>query len=111
MSTNLLQLAYYCTESFFSRRVLLIQTLLLISFSHISNLLSVCFYGSLGKVWSLLAVSFSIAFSLALDTGQSPSLHCVLDGEKEVMCSWEVSRELSHFITYQLDCRHSQTAL
>uniref|UniRef100_A0A4W6D309 Fibronectin type-III domain-containing protein n=1 Tax=Lates calcarifer TaxID=8187 RepID=A0A4W6D309_LATCA len=45
------------------------------------------------------------------DTGQSPSLHCVLDGEKEVMCSWEVSRELSHFITYQLDCRHSQTAL
>lgn len=41
---------------------------------------------------------------------QVPSLHCVLDGEKEVMCSWEVSGELAHFITYQLACRHNQTA-
>ncbi|XP_071330328.1 cytokine receptor common subunit beta isoform X2 [Trachinotus anak] len=44
------------------------------------------------------------------DTGQFPSLHCVLDGEKEVMCSWEVNRELAHFITYQLACRHNRTA-
>ncbi|XP_042361757.1 cytokine receptor common subunit beta isoform X2 [Plectropomus leopardus] len=44
------------------------------------------------------------------DTGQFPSLHCVLDGEKEVLCSWEVSREVAHFITYQLACRHNQTA-
>uniref|UniRef100_A0A665WSM0 Interleukin-3 receptor class 2 subunit beta-like n=1 Tax=Echeneis naucrates TaxID=173247 RepID=A0A665WSM0_ECHNA len=43
-------------------------------------------------------------------TGQIPSLHCVLDEEKEVTCSWEVSRELAHFITYQLACRHNQTA-
>lgn len=45
------------------------------------------------------------------DAGQFPSLHCVLDGEKEVTCSWEVSREVAHFITYQLACRHNQTAL
>uniref|UniRef100_A0A8C4DT71 Fibronectin type-III domain-containing protein n=1 Tax=Dicentrarchus labrax TaxID=13489 RepID=A0A8C4DT71_DICLA len=44
------------------------------------------------------------------DAGQFPSLHCVLDGEKEVICSWEVNRELAHFITYQLACRHNQTA-
>ncbi|XP_035511668.1 cytokine receptor common subunit beta isoform X2 [Morone saxatilis] len=44
------------------------------------------------------------------DAGQFPSLHCVLNGEKEVMCSWEVDRELAHFITYQLACRHNQTA-
>ncbi|XP_068575073.1 cytokine receptor common subunit beta [Cebidichthys violaceus] len=44
------------------------------------------------------------------DTGQFPSLHCVLDGEKAVMCSWEVSREVDQFITYQLACRHNQTA-
>ncbi|XP_010734181.3 cytokine receptor common subunit beta [Larimichthys crocea] len=44
------------------------------------------------------------------DVGQFPSLHCVLDGENEVMCSWKVSRELAHFITYQLACQHNQTA-
>ncbi|XP_070837200.1 cytokine receptor common subunit beta [Chaetodon trifascialis] len=44
------------------------------------------------------------------DAGQFPSLHCVLDGEKEVTCSWEVSRELAHFITHQLACRRNQTA-
>uniref|UniRef100_A0A8C9Y2D9 Fibronectin type-III domain-containing protein n=1 Tax=Sander lucioperca TaxID=283035 RepID=A0A8C9Y2D9_SANLU len=44
------------------------------------------------------------------DTGQFPSLHCVLDGEKEVMCSWEVSREVDLFITYELACRPNQTA-
>lgn len=38
------------------------------------------------------------------------NLHCVLDGEKEVMCSWEVSEELTHFITYQLACRHNHSA-
>ncbi|KAI3360078.1 hypothetical protein L3Q82_014397 [Scortum barcoo] len=44
------------------------------------------------------------------EAGQPPSLHCVLDGERQVMCSWKVSRELAHFITYQLVCRHKQTA-
>ncbi|XP_047214256.1 cytokine receptor common subunit beta-like [Girardinichthys multiradiatus] len=44
------------------------------------------------------------------ESGQLPSLHCVLDGEKEVMCSWEVSRELAYLIAYQLTCRHTQTA-
>ncbi|XP_070704280.1 cytokine receptor common subunit beta [Pempheris klunzingeri] len=44
------------------------------------------------------------------DAGQLPSLHCVLNGEKEVMCSWKVSRELAHFITYQLACRGDQAA-
>ncbi|XP_069557520.1 LOW QUALITY PROTEIN: cytokine receptor common subunit beta [Brachyistius frenatus] len=44
------------------------------------------------------------------DFGQVPALHCVLDGEREVMCSWEVSRELAHFFTYQLACRYNQTA-
>ncbi|KAM9844005.1 cytokine receptor common subunit beta [Aulostomus maculatus] len=42
------------------------------------------------------------------DSRQGPSLHCVVDGEKEVVCSWEVSRELDHFITYQLACQHYQ---
>ncbi|XP_041863839.1 cytokine receptor common subunit beta [Melanotaenia boesemani] len=45
------------------------------------------------------------------DFGQVPTLHCVLEGEREVMCSWEVSRELAQLITYQLACRHKQTAL
>ncbi|XP_049416658.1 cytokine receptor common subunit beta [Epinephelus fuscoguttatus] len=45
------------------------------------------------------------------DTGHFPSLHCVLGGEKEVVCSWEVSREVAHFITYQLACGHSQDAM
>ncbi|XP_068192693.1 cytokine receptor common subunit beta isoform X2 [Antennarius striatus] len=44
------------------------------------------------------------------DTWQSPSLHCVLDGDKEVMCSWEVSRELAHFVSYQLACHGNQAA-
>ncbi|XP_058510502.1 cytokine receptor common subunit beta [Solea solea] len=44
------------------------------------------------------------------NTGQFPRLHCVLDSEKEVTCSWEVSRELASFITYQLACQHNQTA-
>ncbi|KAG7239457.1 hypothetical protein INR49_028928, partial [Caranx melampygus] len=44
------------------------------------------------------------------DGGQFPSLHCVLDVETEVVCSWKVSRELAQFITYQLTCQQSQTA-
>lgn len=44
------------------------------------------------------------------DFGQLPTLHCVLDGEKDVTCSWEVSRELAHIITYQLACRHNENA-
>ncbi|KAJ4932186.1 hypothetical protein JOQ06_010611 [Pogonophryne albipinna] len=43
------------------------------------------------------------------DTGQIPSLHCVLDGEREVTCSWEVSRDVDHFITYQLVLPNNQT--
>ncbi|KAI4822241.1 hypothetical protein KUCAC02_007800 [Chaenocephalus aceratus] len=42
------------------------------------------------------------------DTGQIPSLHCVLDGEREVTCSWEVSRDVDHFITYQLVLPNNQ---
>ncbi|KAM8844615.1 cytokine receptor common subunit beta isoform 2-T2 [Spinachia spinachia] len=42
-------------------------------------------------------------------TGLFPSLHCVLDGETAATCSWDVSREVDHFITYQLACRHVQT--
>ncbi|XP_077396213.1 cytokine receptor common subunit beta isoform X2 [Festucalex cinctus] len=44
------------------------------------------------------------------DSGQFPSLYCVLDGEKKVICSWEVSRELDHVITYQLACQRNHTA-
>lgn len=44
------------------------------------------------------------------DFGQLPTLHCVLEGEREVVCSWEVSRELAHFITYQLACRRNPVA-
>ncbi|KAM7386532.1 hypothetical protein PAMA_009236 [Pampus argenteus] len=44
------------------------------------------------------------------DVGQFPSLHCMLDGEDKVTCSWEVSRELAHIISYQLSCRDKQTA-
>ncbi|XP_071060194.1 LOW QUALITY PROTEIN: cytokine receptor common subunit beta [Pseudochaenichthys georgianus] len=43
------------------------------------------------------------------DTGQIPSLHCVLDGEREVTCSWEVSRDVDHFITYQLVLPNNMT--
>uniref|UniRef100_A0A3Q1EBL0 Colony stimulating factor 2 receptor subunit beta n=1 Tax=Acanthochromis polyacanthus TaxID=80966 RepID=A0A3Q1EBL0_9TELE len=43
------------------------------------------------------------------DFGQLPTLHCVLEGEREVVCSWEVSLELADFITYQLFCRHNRT--
>ncbi|KAM9346040.1 cytokine receptor common subunit beta [Symphorus nematophorus] len=52
-----------------------------------------------------------VTWQTAEDAGQSPSLHCVLDGEKEVMCSWEVSRELANSITYQLAYPHNQTVL
>ncbi|XP_024920515.1 cytokine receptor common subunit beta isoform X2 [Cynoglossus semilaevis] len=44
------------------------------------------------------------------DPGQLPSLHCVLVTEREVICSWEVTRERATFITYQLVCRRNQTA-
>ncbi|TNN46815.1 hypothetical protein EYF80_042965 [Liparis tanakae] len=57
----------------------------------------------------LRSCRYSLSLSLAVDTGQSPSLHCVLLGEGEVVCSWEVSRELDHFITYQLAYRHHQS--
>ncbi|XP_061829338.1 cytokine receptor common subunit beta isoform X1 [Nerophis lumbriciformis] len=43
------------------------------------------------------------------DSRHLPSLHCVLDGEKKVTCSWEVSRELDHLISYQLACQHDNT--
>ncbi|XP_061741091.1 cytokine receptor common subunit beta isoform X2 [Nerophis ophidion] len=43
------------------------------------------------------------------DSRQFPSLHCVLDGEKKVTCSWEVSRELDHLISYHLACQHDNT--
>ncbi|XP_074553078.1 cytokine receptor common subunit beta [Halichoeres trimaculatus] len=44
------------------------------------------------------------------DAGHSPSMHCVLEGESEVMCSWELSKDTAHFISYQLACRHNLTA-
>ncbi|XP_038123628.1 cytokine receptor common subunit beta isoform X1 [Cyprinodon tularosa] len=43
------------------------------------------------------------------DFRQVPSLHCILDAEDKVTCSWEVSRELAHIVTYQLTCRHNLT--
>ncbi|XP_073350623.1 cytokine receptor common subunit beta [Pagrus major] len=58
--------------------------------------------------WSLW--SPVVTWQTEKDAGQFPSLHCVLDGEKKVMCSWEVSRELAQVITYQLSCRHKQSA-
>ncbi|KAF1379245.1 hypothetical protein PFLUV_G00174080 [Perca fluviatilis] len=51
-----------------------------------------------------------VTWNTEQDTGRFPSLHCVLDGEKEVTCSWEVSREVDLFITYELACRPNQTA-
>ncbi|KAM9746357.1 cytokine receptor common subunit beta isoform 1-T2 [Menidia menidia] len=44
------------------------------------------------------------------DFGQAPTLNCVLADEKEVVCSWEVSRELANLVTYQLACRRRRTA-
>ncbi|KAK2833726.1 hypothetical protein Q5P01_017615 [Channa striata] len=44
------------------------------------------------------------------DPGQPPSLNCVLNSETEVMCSWEVSKELAESITYHLQCQHNRTA-
>uniref|UniRef100_A0A3Q2SWE7 Interleukin-3 receptor class 2 subunit beta n=1 Tax=Fundulus heteroclitus TaxID=8078 RepID=A0A3Q2SWE7_FUNHE len=51
-----------------------------------------------------------VVWRTADDLGQVPSLHCVLEGEKQVMCSWEVSRELARLITYQLAWRHNHTS-
>ncbi|XP_036945970.1 cytokine receptor common subunit beta isoform X2 [Acanthopagrus latus] len=58
--------------------------------------------------WSLW--SPVVTWQTEEDAGQIPRVHCVLDGEKTVMCSWEVSRELARLITYQLSCRHKQSA-
>lgn len=58
--------------------------------------------------WSLW--SPVVTWHTEAGTGQFPSLHCVLHGEQEVTCSWEVSREVDHFITYQLACRRQKTA-
>uniref|UniRef100_A0A1A7ZIM8 Colony stimulating factor 2 receptor, beta, low-affinity (Granulocyte-macrophage) n=1 Tax=Nothobranchius furzeri TaxID=105023 RepID=A0A1A7ZIM8_NOTFU len=44
------------------------------------------------------------------DLVRAPSLDCVLDGLNLVTCSWEVSPELDHLITYQLTCRQNHTA-
>ncbi|XP_061702897.1 cytokine receptor common subunit beta [Syngnathoides biaculeatus] len=44
------------------------------------------------------------------DSGHIPVLNCVLDGEDKFMCSWEVSEDLDHIITYQLACGHNRTA-
>lgn len=68
------------------------------------------FMGAGEKSGALQLLLSALSLFLALDAGQFPSLHCVLDGEKEVMCSWEVSREQAHFITHQLACRRNQTA-
>ncbi|XP_076020721.1 cytokine receptor common subunit beta isoform X2 [Genypterus blacodes] len=57
------------------------------------------------SVWSPV-----ISWQAAESHGHIPMLQCVLDGEKEVTCSWEVKRELAQFITYQLTCRHSHAA-
>lgn len=38
-----------------------------------------------------------------------PGLQCVLLGEKEVKCSWEVSADVSQVITHQLLCRRNHT--
>ncbi|XP_051905202.1 cytokine receptor common subunit beta isoform X2 [Hippocampus zosterae] len=50
-----------------------------------------------------------LTWSTKEDSGQFPNLYCVLDGETKVMCSWEVSPELDHIITYQLACQHNHT--
>nr|XP_020506988.1 interleukin-3 receptor class 2 subunit beta-like [Labrus bergylta] len=44
------------------------------------------------------------------DAGHFPRLHCVLDGEKEVMCSWKLSKEVAQTVSYQLACRDNQTS-
>ncbi|KAF3700440.1 Interleukin-3 receptor class 2 subunit beta [Channa argus] len=51
-----------------------------------------------------------VSWHIEQDPEQPPSLHCVLNSETEVVCSWEVSRQLAHLITYQLHCRHNHTA-
>nr|XP_057905733.1 cytokine receptor common subunit beta isoform X2 [Doryrhamphus excisus] len=51
-----------------------------------------------------------VTWRMKEDIRQLPSLHCVLDGEEAATCSWEVSRELDHLITYQLACQHNRTA-
>ncbi|XP_024128183.1 cytokine receptor common subunit beta isoform X2 [Oryzias melastigma] len=50
-----------------------------------------------------------VTWSTKDNSGQFPRLHCVLDGEKEVLCSWEVSADLAPIITYQLRCRQNHT--
>ncbi|CAJ1075950.1 cytokine receptor common subunit beta isoform X1 [Xyrichtys novacula] len=44
------------------------------------------------------------------DKRHFPSMHCVLYGENEVTCSWELSTEIAQLISYQLSCRRNQTA-
>lgn len=51
-----------------------------------------------------------LAFYTGEGAWQTPRLHCVLAAEKEVACSWEVSTEVAHFISYQLACLPHKTA-
>ncbi|XP_061567815.1 cytokine receptor common subunit beta [Cololabis saira] len=54
--------------------------------------------------------SSAVTWKTKDDLKQVPTLHCVLDGERDVTCSWEVSRELALLITYQLLCQYEHGA-
>ncbi|CAN9505154.1 unnamed protein product [Ophioblennius macclurei] len=51
-----------------------------------------------------------VAWRTEHDDWRPPALRCVLRGEKEVMCSWEVRAALARFLTYQLDCQRQHDA-
>ncbi|CAL8302825.1 unnamed protein product [Merluccius merluccius] len=63
--------------------------------------------GEPGGLWS--EWSPRVAWKTPEAADQIPSMQCVLDGEEKVTCSWEMRKELAHFITYQLACRHKRT--
>ncbi|KAM3598281.1 uncharacterized protein V6R79_016059 [Siganus canaliculatus] len=52
-----------------------------------------------------------VTWQTEADVGQLPTLHCVLHGETEVACSWEVPTELADLVEHKLVCRRNQTAL
>ncbi|XP_056143704.1 cytokine receptor common subunit beta [Lampris incognitus] len=78
------------------------------------SLLVCCWYEARvrarGKIGQWSEWSPLVKWPSAQPPRQVPSLQCVLDGENEVTCHWEMSTDLVNFITYQLVCRQNQTA-
>ncbi|XP_047426969.1 cytokine receptor common subunit beta [Mugil cephalus] len=58
--------------------------------------------------WSIW--SHPVTWTSGRDVDQVPSVDCELAGDGEVMCSWDLSRERAHYISFTLMCRTNATA-